>query len=181
MIIIWGERLMGKVDHVPGLFHVATRFGHLWYIPLIPMGSYIVFGQDGTKFQGVKLGLDIKSIFVAWLRAALWVSVVVSAISVFMLMNDKRGSGVAWVIPGLLCAASGVAIWMSYQMKGIGMAHEKRALALAERAGLNELGMIALGVHFGKLTEMDADVARRRIIEAKMAGSEVEMARSNQA
>jgi hypothetical protein len=39
MIIVWGSRLYGKVDAVPGLFHVATRFGHIWYLPLIPMGS----------------------------------------------------------------------------------------------------------------------------------------------
>jgi len=39
MVIVWGSRLYGKVDVVPGFFHVATRFGHVYYLPLIPTQS----------------------------------------------------------------------------------------------------------------------------------------------
>ena len=41
MIIVWGTKLYGKVDEVPGMFHVATRFFHLWYIPLVPLSSAV--------------------------------------------------------------------------------------------------------------------------------------------
>ena len=31
MVIIWGTTHAGKVDEVPGMFHVVTQFGHLYY------------------------------------------------------------------------------------------------------------------------------------------------------
>jgi hypothetical protein len=42
MILIWGSGMYGKCDEVPGICHVATQFGHLWYIPLIPTGTYAI-------------------------------------------------------------------------------------------------------------------------------------------
>jgi hypothetical protein len=47
VIIIWGSRLYGKTDEVPGLVQVATRFGHFDYLPLIPMGSHLIFEETG--------------------------------------------------------------------------------------------------------------------------------------
>jgi hypothetical protein len=70
MVIIWGSTNAGKVDEVPGgMFHVMTQFGHLYYIPLIPTGSYIVLEKtaDGG-FRGAPIPISFKSILAGWLR-----------------------------------------------------------------------------------------------------------------
>lgn len=40
MIIVWGERLCGRVNQVDNQVHVATKFFHVQYIPLLPLNSY---------------------------------------------------------------------------------------------------------------------------------------------
>ena len=36
MVFVFGSRLYGKVDEVPGIGHVATKFAHFDYMPLVP-------------------------------------------------------------------------------------------------------------------------------------------------
>lgn len=74
-MIVFGTRLFGKVDDVPGAFHVATRFFHVSFFPLIPMGSWIVLesskesGFMSSSWSGVQLpSLSWSSIGMAWLR-----------------------------------------------------------------------------------------------------------------
>ena len=40
--LIYGTRTCGRVDRAEGLFHVVTRFGHLWYFPVLPLGSPVL-------------------------------------------------------------------------------------------------------------------------------------------
>jgi hypothetical protein len=51
--IVWGTRMMGKVDAVPGVGHVATKFFYLQYVPLIPVETYLVFREVGEQIHGV--------------------------------------------------------------------------------------------------------------------------------
>src|SRR5262245_22763382 len=68
MIVFYGTQMYGKVDKVPMLGHVATSFFYLQFVPLIPLGSYLVL-EDGQGSIGV--GFSFKSLLVAWLRTAL--------------------------------------------------------------------------------------------------------------
>lgn len=69
-MIVWGTKLYGKVDEIEGVGYVATQFGHLFWIPLIPYQSYFVTAKQGHQFEGIKLGLWSKSVLVGYLRAA---------------------------------------------------------------------------------------------------------------
>jgi hypothetical protein len=60
-MIIFGTRLFGKVDQVPGVGYVATRFFHIDYLPLVPSQSWLVFQQTGKTWRGVKIPLSLKS------------------------------------------------------------------------------------------------------------------------
>jgi hypothetical protein len=71
MIIYFGTRLYGKTHVVPKTCHVATCFFHIYRVPLIPLRSWIVTSQTGSRWQGIKTTLSLKSVFLAWLRAAL--------------------------------------------------------------------------------------------------------------
>jgi hypothetical protein len=72
MIFIFGVRLFGKVDVVPGRFHVATEFYHIQFVPIVPMQTYLVLEEDGDGWQGVKIPLCRKSVTAAWLRTGLF-------------------------------------------------------------------------------------------------------------
>ena len=69
--ISWGRRLYGAVDRMPGGVYVGTMCGHFCYLPLIPHGSMIVTGKDGSAYQGVQIPLSLKSWAVGWVQVVL--------------------------------------------------------------------------------------------------------------
>lgn len=74
-LLIYGRRLCGRVDRVPGICYVATRFAHLYYVPLIPLSSWII--KQGTEktfdFREQRIRLSVKSVLIAWLQAYLFI------------------------------------------------------------------------------------------------------------
>lgn len=167
MVIVWGSSLYGKVDTVPGLCHVATKFGHLWYIPLIPMGSWIVLSQDGNGWQGKEVGFSFKSFLMAWFRTACVVGIfagIIGAIVGFGAMN--RGGNVtipiAWVILSLV--SIGV-MFFSYRIPGFGRASHARAREIAEELGLDERGLMFIDVAYGVIDEDRANWELKKMRE----------------
>ena len=69
----YGTRRFGIVDHVPGLFYVATVFYQFYFIPLIPLRSYIFFfGETTHGYEtAVPVWLSLKSVLFAWVRMSL--------------------------------------------------------------------------------------------------------------
>lgn len=169
MVIIWGSGLYGKVDEVPQLCHVATRFGHLYYIPLIPLGTYAVFEKNGDDFSGAALPLSFKSILVAWLRAGLIVGAVAAGIFGFINFAERHQvDGIA----GVLLAAIAMGLFIgSYYWSVITRANYSRAVQIAERCGINPLGMLMIEVAYGRLTaaQADAELAKLHAAEAESA------------
>src|SRR5690242_18939565 len=80
MIVIFGTRLFGKVDKIPGVFHVATQFAHINYVPLVPTKSWLVTSEQGKGWRGVPIPLSPKSIFIAWACCRLVVAAVIGGI-----------------------------------------------------------------------------------------------------
>ena len=77
---IGGTKLFGRVDDVDEGRYVATRFHHLFGVPLAYQGTYLITGTGGQEFQGVRIPLSWKSIGFAYLRTVLFVLVVVGAL-----------------------------------------------------------------------------------------------------
>jgi hypothetical protein len=69
-VVVYGKRLCGQVDRIPGLFYTSTLFWHIDYIPLFPLRSYIVLegSEDGEAFRGKPIPLRLKSVLVGYLR-----------------------------------------------------------------------------------------------------------------
>jgi hypothetical protein len=78
MIVVFGIRCCGKVDRIPGRCYVVTQCFHLFFLPLVPLGSWLV--QEGSeiwswglfgprsRFRGIPIGLCAKSFLMGWLR-----------------------------------------------------------------------------------------------------------------
>lgn len=71
-MLIFGVRLFGRSEIVPGVFFIATRFFHVCFIPLIPMQSFVIFQDSDEAGGGAALpALHWGSISIAWLRQSL--------------------------------------------------------------------------------------------------------------
>jgi hypothetical protein len=58
MFITYGTLKLGMADRLPGLFHVVTEFAHFDYVPLIPLGSVLVFERTIDQFALKRRGWD---------------------------------------------------------------------------------------------------------------------------
>src|SRR5262245_60330158 len=116
-----GTHLYGKVDQVEGLFYVATKFLHLNFLPLVPLGSHLVFAgteKDGG-FRGVPLGWSFKSIAFTYLRLALLALLALGiTLTVFFAIESAKPGGnwrdvEVWSTVLVVCALS---FWGSYRL-----------------------------------------------------------------
>jgi len=136
-MIVFGWRLYGFAYLVPGRFHVATNFFHLFGIPLIPIQSWIVTSETSLGWQGKAIGWSGRSIFLAWLRTGLVLGYLV--LSARMLIEVVgRASPVWW--PIALAAALGsllcvVGFRESYRLS---VADTATARRLAVKLGCSE-------------------------------------------
>src|SRR5438552_2050914 len=138
MIVFFGQRLYGKVDHVPGLFYVATQFFYLQFVPLIPTGTYLVLdgSEDGGNFRGKQITLSGKSVLFGWLRAGCimgGIGLLVAALITFLEMGKKGELSHAPFVLGFLGAGALALFWASYYL---GRPSLHRALRHAADLGL---------------------------------------------
>jgi hypothetical protein len=79
-MMIIGDDYFGKVDSVPGLFFVKTRFLHCNCFPLVPRESYLFLDAktDLSGYCGVKIPFGWKSLGIAWSRAVLAIAIAMS-------------------------------------------------------------------------------------------------------
>lgn len=140
MFIILGQGNYGKIDVAPRVGYVMTRFFHLYYVPLIPLGSYIVVdgSEAGEEFQGVPTRLRWKSVLAAWVRTALVLSVfagvAVGIVGLIDQMDAKQlPSAEGLFVPWLLAAMSAVGYWLTHRSSRAGY---DRAMAIGEALGV---------------------------------------------
>ncbi len=167
MVIIWGSGMYGKVDEVPGICHVATRFGHLWYLPLIPMGTYAVFDEEGDGFRGASLPLSGKSILMAWVRTAMFLAFAISAIFIF----------VTWGTVGMAVAGAFTAVTLGAFIASLRLgrsASYSRAKEIAASVGLPDEATIIIDVFYGRLDPDEAEEALSELAEEREAEEEEE-------
>lgn len=139
MFLHVGVSLYGKVDQVPGLFHVATQFIHVSFVPLIPKQSYVVmYGTEkGDKFEGCPIGFNTKSILFAWLRCFLLLGGIVAGVAAFLVAQRPARGPDGWHAYSLLFALAGLAFILLVLSYRVTNARPLRALELARRAGVS--------------------------------------------
>lgn len=131
MIFICGTRLYGRVDQVPSQFYVATEFVHMWYIPLIPLRTFLIV-EGWQSEEAIKIPMSFKSVLTAYVRAALILAALVLFFKAGLLWysgHEAQGSdvlsGVFQIATGVLCL---LACWSSHRLS---RADEQKARALA--------------------------------------------------
>src|SRR5437763_16584065 len=134
MIIIYGSALYGRVDRVPGHFHIATRFAHVYYVPLIPIRSYAVLSESGPTFQGVRIGLNLRSVLMAWLRTALLLTAVIATVRVCIESSHPERC----LFPAAVAAGAIAGFVLAIKHPVFTRASAARAEKLARKLGVSE-------------------------------------------
>ena len=69
----FGKRLYGYVDVVPERFYVATVFYHIWWLPLFPVKSFVLYeySESPDEYSGVSIPLNWKSVSALYRMAIL--------------------------------------------------------------------------------------------------------------
>lgn len=118
MIIVWGERMCGKVDQVEDLVHVATKFFHVQYVPLIPLQSFIVISntQSHGEFNGLAIPMSIKSVLSTYLRTALLIGCALFMFRAFTMFNSVESSSVLAMVNLMVGGFLGISFWASFQL-----------------------------------------------------------------
>ncbi len=77
---IVGADLYGKVDRVPEVCHVGTRFLHIMFFPMVPTGSYLVLESEAHRESNIahKIRWSWKPVGLAYMRAFLVVTIMAS-------------------------------------------------------------------------------------------------------
>jgi hypothetical protein len=162
MIVFYGTQLFGKVDKVPMLGHVATSFFYLQFVPLIPLGSYLVL-EDGQGSIGV--GFSFKSLLIAWLRTALVFGAIGLGIAGIIALSEQSAGGMMAGLGGaMFCAAAMIG---SYYVPFVGHASYERAMALADHIGVKPEFRLTLEVAYGRKSAEQAEMELAQIYEVQ--------------
>ncbi len=134
MILIWGQKLYGKCERVPGEFYVATKFFHLWYIPLIPLGSWVVLegSEVDDGWSGTSTPLSWRSVLMGYARAAFVLMAIGGVIGTFLSWSH----GPAAFAPPLGAGVVGLALFGATKI--FDKAGRESTLERARDLGLSE-------------------------------------------
>jgi len=137
MLVIYGSRLYGRVDDVPGLFYVATRFGHVFWVPLIPLGSHVVLQELEDGWRGVPIGLSGRSVLAGYLRGLLLGGGLISLLLGTIFSFGAGGAETEWLAHRLLAIAPVGIVFGLISLVLWRHPSEQRFLELCERIGLD--------------------------------------------
>jgi hypothetical protein len=159
IISIYGYTLFGRVDRVPGLFHVATQFLHVYWMPILPKRSMLVLEMPSGEGRAVLLPLSWKSILLAWGRFLIMIAgcvVLPFGIGVNLPDLPDRWARVAAIMMLSMPIMSMVLIGVSYALT---RAKASRAIELARIAGIPPEEIARRFV--GQLRPEDEELLRR--------------------
>ena len=132
-----GDRDYGVVDRMTNGWHVTTRFGCAWGIPILPSGSVVVL-RRGSVIDELPIPLNWKSVFVVYLRMACYIGVVLGGLVLLrgLKWGGPEGNGFRAAVvyaPG----AAAALVW-SYRSKWLRFAAETREVVILQR--VKEMG-----------------------------------------
>jgi hypothetical protein len=167
MFVLGGTNFYGKIDRVPGLFYVATQFSHIFYVPLIPMGTHLVIEEahdvalqkaapvrwgaakslgfllGGQKFRSIRQSFSLRSLLYAWASLSLVIFIILQALDLWRLWRFDLGYELVavpvWEIgaTSLACLAG---LWL---LRRSSYASEKRALELGRGLGFDDATILS--------------------------------------
>jgi len=109
MVIVYGSRFYGKV-RACGRSFLATKFVHIYYVPLIPIGTHLVLEENGDgSYRGLSTPFNLSSMLAGYLRV--WGPIATIAAVVFGIeLFEQAEDGIATLVVGALSALMVLAV-----------------------------------------------------------------------
>lgn len=126
-MIIFGTRLYGRVDRLSNGWFVATRFGHLYWVPLVPAGSWLITAEQGRGWSGIQIPLSGRSIVMGYARAATVVAAIAALIFAIAKFDGRHEVPEEAIAVAVALAAIGAVVLSNIAWR---KASEERELAL---------------------------------------------------
>jgi hypothetical protein len=101
MIIVYGTRFFGRADVVPGVGHVACRFVHVMFCPLVPIETVFLLEHDGDETRGVKVPFSFKAALSGWVRGGAVLGAIASAVGAIVSFSGHDALGGAIELGGV--------------------------------------------------------------------------------
>ncbi len=149
-MIVYGTRMLGRVDRVPGMFVVATQFQHVNAIPLFPLRTYIVVSEQDGKFRGVRIGMNAKSVLLGLGRAWGFAAVLVSGIALAAALgssNARQDAAEPGIAAGSIAIVWAILMWLPKFKR----ATRERAMELGRMMKWNEEAMERIGAVYDSM------------------------------
>lgn len=153
MLFIYGTRFYGKV-RACGTSFVATRFVHLWFVPIFPIGTHLVLESSGDGYRSVPIPFSFLSMLAGYFRV--WgpvavIGAVVSAMEAFEVAESPAAMGVVAVFSAVVVLALLVGTILAYAVLGkLPLDAKRRRAAYALHTGYHvdpaELGQARFGL-----------------------------------
>lgn len=138
MLVLYGTKFYGRTDEVPGRFYVATKFQHLYALPLVPLGSYLVLiGPEEDRL--LPLGFSFKSLALAWIRAIAILAFIPCFMMALMQLRHISSDGIGrefWLYGPIAAALAAIFYYATSGARR--WATKERAIAVAEMAGMGD-------------------------------------------
>jgi len=180
---VFGTRLYGKVDEVPGLGHVATNFFHINFVPLIPTKSWFVLEETSEGWNGAPVSMSGKSIVVAWMRTACVLAFLLGGLFALLSLADNRPHMTTDRAIFASFAVAGALGFFGLRTRPFTKASYERALELAEPLGLTPTGKAMLDLAYEQISEaecqaiLEKEAAAQAVAEAQAARLQAEAAK----
>lgn len=131
MFIVYGTRLYGSVERC-GEAYVATRFFHIYFLPLIPLESKLILEQLGEgQYRAMPIGLHPASVLLGYGRIWLPILALGFFFDAFAGWDDVTNEGYAPAVTStvltVLLAAAAALSWIRFGQLG-GDAREQRLI-----------------------------------------------------
>ncbi len=142
MIIIYGTRFYGKVK-AAGSSYLGTQFFHIWYVPLIPIGTHLILEESGSGgVRSIKSAFSFKSMLAAYLRVWGPIAVLASLLIGIGNLSDFSDEPMAMMIIGVFTGVVTLALLagtvLSYAVLGrLSHAEKQQRAVYALHLGYN--------------------------------------------
>lgn len=133
MIIIYGTRFYGKVK-AAGRSFLGTQFVHLYYVPLIPIGTHLILEENGGSYKGIKTAFSFKSMLAAYLRIwgplAVIASIAIGVGIIDDVSDDMAATAIVGIFTGVVTLALLVGTVLAWAVLGKLSHDEKKQRAV---------------------------------------------------
>lgn len=133
MLIIYGTRNAGVIDRCGGTY-LSTRFFHIYWLPLIPLGTQLVLDEPGNR--AISVGMSGRSVLAAYLRTWGVVAALACGAAALGGLEEFADDPVAVIVPLVFALASLLGVVFSWAVLGRLSPDEKaRQLTYETRVG----------------------------------------------